>query len=397
MSPANTPAWVPCRVLGLIPASSRASQETSSSSRCCGSIARASRGLIPKNSASKSAASRRKPPARAYDVPGRSGSGSKSPSTSQPRSSGNSEIASPPAATRSQNRRGESAPPGNRQLIPTMTTGSWMRSSTSRKRRRVSRRLVVTNFRYSRSSFSFAIWNHRSWAAPGPVGPQGNQVIRDVLDDLRGPIIEIEMPTGVDLKSKSAVRMLCPVLDFDLGGQGVALPAHSQKGARDPRPRLVTIGLYCLVVAARRRQNHFRQFLIIKQYRVCPAQAAHFGGDALGAAQVHSFGSVRCRPPSARDNQGKERNPGVALKSPGDLEGNNGPHAVTEESDGTLAPRHNRFERAIGELSDVFEVLFITPVLPAGILNRQDLYVRRESSRDRKVVACRTPRVREAY
>src|ERR1700684_3407882 len=67
MSPANTPAWLPCRVLGSIPASSRASQETSSSSRCCGSIARASRGLIPKNSASKSAASRRKPAVRTQD------------------------------------------------------------------------------------------------------------------------------------------------------------------------------------------------------------------------------------------------------------------------------------------------------------------------------------------
>ena len=54
---------------GSIPARSSASQDTSSSSRCCGSIASASRGLIPKNPASNSAASCTNPPWRAYEVP----------------------------------------------------------------------------------------------------------------------------------------------------------------------------------------------------------------------------------------------------------------------------------------------------------------------------------------
>ena len=47
---------------GSIPARSNASQEISSSSRCCGSIASASRGEMPKKPASNSAASCRKPP-----------------------------------------------------------------------------------------------------------------------------------------------------------------------------------------------------------------------------------------------------------------------------------------------------------------------------------------------
>ena len=49
---------------GSIPAFSNASQDASSSNRCCGSIASASRGPIPKNPASKSPAPARKPPPR---------------------------------------------------------------------------------------------------------------------------------------------------------------------------------------------------------------------------------------------------------------------------------------------------------------------------------------------
>jgi hypothetical protein len=70
---------------------------------------------------------------------------------------------------------------------------------------------------------------------------------------------------------------------------------------------------------------------------------------------------------------------------------------VTEKGDRALAPRHNRFECAIGKFPDALDILFITPVLPTGILNRQNLYIGRESSRDRIEVACRTPRMREAY
>jgi hypothetical protein len=70
---------------------------------------------------------------------------------------------------------------------------------------------------------------------------------------------------------------------------------------------------------------------------------------------------------------------------------------VTEKGDRALAPRHNLFECAIGKFSDVLDILFITPVLPTWILNRQNLYIGRERSRDRIKVACRTSRVREAY
>ena len=79
---------------GSIPARSNASHDVSSNNRCCGSIANASRGEIPKNPASNSAASYRNPPSVAYEVPGWSGSGSYRPSRSQPRSVGKPPIAS---------------------------------------------------------------------------------------------------------------------------------------------------------------------------------------------------------------------------------------------------------------------------------------------------------------
>ena len=53
-----------------MPASSSASQAVSSSSRCCGSIASASRGLIPKKSASNSPASSQEAAAARVDRAG---------------------------------------------------------------------------------------------------------------------------------------------------------------------------------------------------------------------------------------------------------------------------------------------------------------------------------------
>ncbi len=64
MWPTYTPVALPARVFGSMPAFSSASQATSSTSRCCGSIASASPGLIPKNPASNSAAPSRNPPSR---------------------------------------------------------------------------------------------------------------------------------------------------------------------------------------------------------------------------------------------------------------------------------------------------------------------------------------------
>ncbi len=57
MTPANTPVRVPRRAAGSIAASSRACQAVSSSRRCWGSAASASRGEMPKKSASNSPAS----------------------------------------------------------------------------------------------------------------------------------------------------------------------------------------------------------------------------------------------------------------------------------------------------------------------------------------------------
>ncbi|ANB09075.1 hypothetical protein SAM40697_5118 [Streptomyces ambofaciens] len=64
MTPVKTPVRVPRSDAGTIPARSSASHDVSSSNRCCGSIAAASRGETPKNSASNSAAECRNPPSR---------------------------------------------------------------------------------------------------------------------------------------------------------------------------------------------------------------------------------------------------------------------------------------------------------------------------------------------
>ncbi|KQZ08000.1 hypothetical protein ASD51_34135 [Streptomyces sp. Root55] len=74
-------------------------------------MARASRGEIPKNAASKRAASCRKPPSCTELLPERSGSWSYR-SGSQPRSAGKPEMASLPSATSRHRSSGEEMPPG---------------------------------------------------------------------------------------------------------------------------------------------------------------------------------------------------------------------------------------------------------------------------------------------
>ncbi len=112
MVPTNTPVRLPRRVAGSMPACSKASHAVSSSRRCCGSMLCASRGEIPKNSASNSAAPYRNPPSRAYEVCGRSGSGSYSSARSQPRSVGNGPTASTSSVVSRHRSWGERTPPG---------------------------------------------------------------------------------------------------------------------------------------------------------------------------------------------------------------------------------------------------------------------------------------------
>ncbi len=111
--PTYTPVRDPRRPVGSMPACSNASQEASSTRRCCGSMPTASFGDRPKNAGSKRVASGRKPPWY-----GRSGS------TGQPRSAGIGPTASVPSATSRHRSSAERTPPGNRQLMPTTAIGS---------------------------------------------------------------------------------------------------------------------------------------------------------------------------------------------------------------------------------------------------------------------------------
>ena len=105
-----------------MPARSSASQLTSSSSRCCGSIASASRGEIPKNvrvelvDVAEEAALAAVRLARSRPDRGRTGR-----RTSQ---RGNGSIASPPRSSSAHSASGLVTPPGNRHAIDTIAIGS---------------------------------------------------------------------------------------------------------------------------------------------------------------------------------------------------------------------------------------------------------------------------------
>ncbi len=119
--PTKTPVRLPRRPTGSNPARSSASHEVSSNNRCCGSIASASRGEIPKNAASKSPASARKAPCRA---PPDSSMKAFMARPCQPRSAGKSVISSRLSTSRRQRSSGPRTPPGKRQAMPTITIGS---------------------------------------------------------------------------------------------------------------------------------------------------------------------------------------------------------------------------------------------------------------------------------
>ena len=74
--PTKTPVELPMRRSGDWPAFSSASHATVMSRRCWGSMVTASRGDMPKKSASNLSTSSRKLPQRVDILPGASGSGS---------------------------------------------------------------------------------------------------------------------------------------------------------------------------------------------------------------------------------------------------------------------------------------------------------------------------------
>src|SRR6185312_17292815 len=109
---------------GLIPLFSNARHDTRSATRCCGSIATASRGEIPKNSGSNIAAPLRNPPRSWISLNPLRREPANSSRTDQPRSTGNGVSASRPWDNNSQYAAAVSMPPGASSAMPTTTTGS---------------------------------------------------------------------------------------------------------------------------------------------------------------------------------------------------------------------------------------------------------------------------------
>ncbi len=125
--PANTPARLPRSVRGGRPACSRDSQQTSSRIRCCGSMAAASAGGMPKNAASNPATSPSAPARLVTEASAAPAAGEPSSNASH-RPAGTSVTPSPPPRRNSQKAPGPctvpARPPGKRQPIPMTATGT---------------------------------------------------------------------------------------------------------------------------------------------------------------------------------------------------------------------------------------------------------------------------------
>ncbi|SLC98852.1 Uncharacterised protein [Mycobacteroides abscessus subsp. massiliense] len=120
--PKYSPVCDPIKELGAIPACSSASQDISTRSRCCGSMAWASYWVIPSPAVSNPPIWSKNPPHRDTVLPGIPGCGSYTSATSQ-RSGGTSRTALPPDSSKSHSASGESTPPANRQPTPTIAMG----------------------------------------------------------------------------------------------------------------------------------------------------------------------------------------------------------------------------------------------------------------------------------
>ena len=126
VNPTNTRSATPRIAARLMPAFSSASQATSSSNRCWGSIAAASRGEMPKNSASNSSGCQevRKPALPTADRArhGVVGASSRRRRPSGPRAPARCHWPRP--ATTPRYSSALFTPPGNRHPIPTTAIGS---------------------------------------------------------------------------------------------------------------------------------------------------------------------------------------------------------------------------------------------------------------------------------
>src|ERR1700676_1817063 len=122
-APAKTPVCERRSELAGIPACSNASQATSSSRRCWGSILAASRSEISKNSASNASRSFRNEPHRVVRASVALTSGEPSSNGIQ-RSAGTSDIEERPSQRNCQNASGPWMSPGNRQPSPMTAIGS---------------------------------------------------------------------------------------------------------------------------------------------------------------------------------------------------------------------------------------------------------------------------------
>ncbi|SGQ47462.1 Uncharacterised protein [Mycobacterium tuberculosis] len=122
-APANTPVAERRSVPGGIPACSNASQATSSSRRCWGSILSASLGEISKNSASKASMSGKNEPNRVVRASAAATSGGP-PSKGCHRCGGTWLIEERRSQRKSHNASGHEIPPGKRHPMPTTAIGS---------------------------------------------------------------------------------------------------------------------------------------------------------------------------------------------------------------------------------------------------------------------------------
>src|ERR1700722_363146 len=274
---------------GLMPLFSRARHDTRSATRCWGSIAIASRGEIPKNSGSNVVAPLRNPPRSWISLKPLRRDPANSSRTDQPRSVGNGLSASRPWTSNSQYASAVSIPPGASSAIPTITTGSPPSANLS--------------------------------SATG-VHLRGDGV--DV-------IVEVEVSTVVPGQIERAGGVLLPEMKFQCIDAWVAAGSQYGNVGRDLNFGATGIAIDRRIIGPYRGDQQLGELWVGKQIGICPTEI-----DDIDDQVVMAGGQIRLGCDGRR--RGSRRRPqpfhcGAArFGDPGELEGDDSAHAVTEQS-----------------------------------------------------------------
>src|SRR5947209_12735427 len=273
---------------GLMPVFSRARHATRKATRCCGSIATASRGEMPKNSGSNIVAALRNPPRSWISLKPLRREPANSSRTAHPRSTGNGVNASRPWANSSQYRLAVSIPPGASSAMPTTTTGSAAAANLS--------------------------------SATG-VYPRGNLV--DV-------VVEVEVAAVVPVQLESAGGMAFPPLQF--GGIDARIAVRPQRGdiGRDLHVLVAGVAVDRRIVGTHCGDQQFGEFRVGEQFGIGSTELGHVDEQIVVAGRQVGLRLHGTRGRSRRRPQPLDGGT-AGFRDAGEFERDDSTHAVTEK------------------------------------------------------------------